>query len=96
MFVSCECCGLSGRGLCDWLITHPEESYRLWGSECDREAPKLEAMTRNKVEATKKNMLIINDHRGTIFNVKFRAVSMRLIISQLRKELFGIIAATQR
>jgi len=21
---------LSGRGLCDELITHPEESYRLW------------------------------------------------------------------
>jgi len=25
-----ECCVLSGRGLCDWLITRPEESYRLW------------------------------------------------------------------
>jgi hypothetical protein len=23
-------CVLSGRGLCDGLITHPEESYRLW------------------------------------------------------------------
>jgi len=30
MFVSCECCVLSGRGLCDELITSPEESYRLW------------------------------------------------------------------
>ena len=30
MFVSCECCVLSGRGLCDGLITRPEESYRLW------------------------------------------------------------------
>jgi len=29
-FVCCECCMLSGRGLCDWLITRPEESYRLW------------------------------------------------------------------
>jgi hypothetical protein len=29
----------SGRGLCDGLITRPEESYRLWSvSECDREA----------------------------------------------------------
>jgi len=27
MFV---CCVLSGRGLCDGLITRPEESYRLW------------------------------------------------------------------
>jgi hypothetical protein len=28
--VCCECCVLSGRGLCDGLITSPEESYRLW------------------------------------------------------------------
>ena len=30
MFVCCVCCVLSGRGLCDELITRPEESYRLW------------------------------------------------------------------
>ena len=30
MFVCCECCVLAGRGLCDELITRPEESYRLW------------------------------------------------------------------
>jgi len=30
MFVCCECCVMSGRGLCDELITRPEESYRLW------------------------------------------------------------------
>ena len=30
MFVCCECFVLSGRGLCDELITRPEESYRLW------------------------------------------------------------------
>jgi len=30
MFVCCECCVLSGRGLCDQLITCPEESYRQW------------------------------------------------------------------
>ena len=29
MFGCCECCVLSGRGLCDELITRPEESYRL-------------------------------------------------------------------
>jgi hypothetical protein len=27
MSVSCKCCVLSGRGLCNGLITHPEESY---------------------------------------------------------------------
>ena len=30
MAVSCECCVLSGRGLCDGMITRPEESYRMW------------------------------------------------------------------
>ena len=30
MFVCCECCVLSGRGLCDGLITRPEQSCRLW------------------------------------------------------------------
>jgi hypothetical protein len=30
MYVCCECCVLSGRGLCDELITCPEKSYRLW------------------------------------------------------------------
>jgi hypothetical protein len=30
MSVCCECCVLSGRGLCDGLVTRPEESYRLW------------------------------------------------------------------
>jgi len=30
MFVCCECCVLSGRGLGEELITRPEESYGLW------------------------------------------------------------------
>jgi hypothetical protein len=30
MFVCCDCCVFSGRGLCDGLITRPEESYQLW------------------------------------------------------------------
>ena len=29
MSVCCECCVLSGIGLCDELITRPEKSYRL-------------------------------------------------------------------
>jgi hypothetical protein len=29
MSVCCECCVLSSRGLCDAVITSPEESYRL-------------------------------------------------------------------
>ena len=33
---------LSGRGLCDELITRPEESYRLWRFVCDLETSKEE------------------------------------------------------
>ena len=42
MFDCCECCVLSGRGLCDELITRPEESYRLWCVVvCDQETTKM-------------------------------------------------------
>jgi hypothetical protein len=39
MSVSCECCVMSGRGLCDELVPRPEESYRLWRvlNVCDHE-----------------------------------------------------------
>ena len=43
-FVYCECCILSGRGLCEELITRPEESYGLWRVVvCDLETSKEEA-----------------------------------------------------
>ena len=42
MSVCCECCVLSGRGLCDELITLPEESYLLWFVVvCDIETTKI-------------------------------------------------------
>jgi hypothetical protein len=42
MFVCYECCVLSGRGLCDGLITRPEESYRLWRVVvCDQETSRM-------------------------------------------------------
>jgi len=42
--VCCECCVLSGRGLCNELITSPEESYRLWRVVvCDLETSQEEA-----------------------------------------------------
>ena len=44
IFVCCECRVLSGRGLCDELITRPEESYRLWCIVvCDLETPRIGA-----------------------------------------------------
>ena len=36
MSVSCDCCVLSGRGLCDGSIAHHEEYYRVCDvSQCD-------------------------------------------------------------
>jgi hypothetical protein len=32
----CLLCVLSGRGLCDELITRPEDLYRLWRVVCDQ------------------------------------------------------------
>ena len=42
MFACCECCVLSGRGLCDELITRSEEPYRLWCVVvCDLETSRI-------------------------------------------------------
>ena len=44
MFVCCECRVLSGRGLCDEVITRPEESYRMWCVVvCDLETSRMGA-----------------------------------------------------
>jgi len=62
MFVCCECCVLSVRGLCDELITRPEKSYRLWCVVvCDLENLKSEeAMTRIGSQRHRKKMRLIN------------------------------------
>jgi hypothetical protein len=53
---------LSGRGLCDELITHPEESYRLWCViVCDLENLKNEeAMTCIGSQCHKKKYIYIS------------------------------------
>jgi hypothetical protein len=44
---------LSGRGLCDELITRPEESYRLWRVVvCDLETSKEEVKARYRAVNT--------------------------------------------
>ena len=44
IFVCCECRVLSGRGLCDELITRPEETYRLCCAVvCDLETSRMGA-----------------------------------------------------
>jgi len=40
--VCCECCVLSGTGLCDALITRPEKSYQMWCVvDCDLETSRM-------------------------------------------------------
>jgi hypothetical protein len=63
MFVCCECCVLSSRGLCDELITRPEESYRLCCIVvCDLETSRIRrpwpALGRSATE--KKLIITIN------------------------------------
>ena len=42
MDVCCECCVLSGRGLCDGLITRPEGYYQQWCVVvCDLETSRM-------------------------------------------------------
>ena len=42
MYVCCDCCVLSRRGLCDELIIRKEEAYRLWRVVvCDLETSKM-------------------------------------------------------
>jgi hypothetical protein len=64
MFVCFECCVLSGRDLCDELITRPEESYRLGiVVVCDLEPSRMKrqwpALGRS---ATKKMLIIARGH----------------------------------
>jgi hypothetical protein len=87
MFVCCECCVLSGRGLCDELITCPEESYRLWCVVvCDLENLKNEeAMNRVGSQRHRKKRYAI------ILRVKGQHVKLPIhihIASRLRMNQF--------
>src|SRR5215475_13396569 len=70
MFVCCKCFVLSGRGLCNELITRPEESYRLWCVVvCDLEnLVNEEAMTHvGSQRHSKKKVFVICQRNGLIF-----------------------------
>jgi len=74
MFVSCDCCVLSGRGLCDELITSPEESYRMWCVVvCDLETSRIRrswpALGRS---ATKKKNIYIYITYKRVVNYRYK------------------------
>ena len=60
MFVCCKCSMLSGRGLCDKLITRPEESYRLCCVVvCDLETSRMGAPYIYDISRLKVNNLTL-------------------------------------
>ena len=69
MSVCCECCVLSGRGLCDELITRPEESYRVWCVVvCDLETSWMSRPSPSGGCCAKKKFYV----RGTNFLPNFK------------------------
>ena len=60
IFVCCECRVLSGSGLCDELITRPEESYRLCCVVvCDLETSRMGAPYVHDISSLKVNNLTL-------------------------------------
>src|SRR5215475_3773827 len=60
IFVCCDCRVLSGRGLCDELITRPEESYRLCCVVvCDLETSRIGAPYIYDIRSLRVNDLTI-------------------------------------
>ena len=48
--VSCECCVLSGRDLCEGLITRPEEFHRMWSWKLDNDEVLTQKNLGNETE----------------------------------------------
>ena len=87
-FVCCECCVLSGRGLCDDLITRTEESYRLWCvAVCDLETSWMRRPWPTGALSLKKNYykylhvkypcFLSHFKENCIFSTNFRNMSLR-------------------
>ena len=79
IFVCCECCVLSGRGLCDEMITRPEESYRLCCVVvCDLETSRMGAPYIYDISSLRVNQLLYcvslktyNKFANYFFELKF-------------------------
>jgi hypothetical protein len=76
-FICCECFVLSGRGLCDGLITRQEESYPLWCVVvCDLETSRMRrpwpALGRSAIKKTVESMQWNSaDNAGTVCRFNF-------------------------
>jgi len=87
MDVCCKCCVSSGRGLCDELISRPEESFRLWCViVCDLENPKNEeAMTRVGSQPHRKKKLGIKRKLKMSYHMYRLSVHMICAVDTLRE-----------
>jgi len=94
MDVCRECWVLSGRGLCDALITHPEESYRLWCViVCDLETSRIKRpWPALRHSETRIYILLIN---FTFWLYMFRTVSVAHWDWQLASEILIPLASSQ-
>jgi hypothetical protein len=88
MSVCCECCVSSDRGLCDELITRPEESYRLWGVVvCDLETSLMRRPWPTGGCCTKKNSFYIfhfNVHHQIANTYITKSYSIKIVLIILR------------
>jgi len=99
MFVCCECCVLSGRGLCDGLITRPEGSYRMWCVVvCDLETSRMRrpwpALGRSATGNKKKVCKLKNTRRH--INLTFLVVRNHITwysITTIQMHLFHLTEA---
>ena len=89
LFVCCECCVLSGRGLSDELITRPEESY--WCVVvCDLETSRKRSWTALGRSATGKKIVLhvsvpLHHHQGvlTLCLLKLKIIQMIKITKEI-------------
>ena len=95
IFFCFECCVLSGRGLCDELITRPQESYRLWCVVvCDLENLKNEeAMTRfgSQRHNKKKCLFLLHRNLESQYNRKclhYQIFLLTQLITSIRNNFF--------
>jgi len=87
IFVCCEYCVLSGRGLCDGLITRPEESYRLWRVVvCDQETSKTRSLKPALLgsENTSKMVVTPGKHTNTQLIELCLVISRRVLNYDIR------------
>jgi hypothetical protein len=81
---------LSGRGLCDELITRPEESYRLWCVVVCGNLKNEEAMTQvgsQRHSKTIKKKFDLQNTTGMAYLKEWRVLTARYALSPYIKQI---------